>query len=278
MTKKSLSKKKSSVWMGLAFVCVAIVAVGYYWYSQERELKVVPEHDKRGNWEKAIKKGDHVLTPREQPRRFSIEKSVPYPNQGYESDGRGKGDSIQNDSFFVVTSDDKSRKSTERDTEERFAESKAANSEPETVPESAILAESEIDHNKPDYSDAEPPDVVAIWFDPQQVSHGGYVSVYVQVTDNLSGVSSISGTARSPSKTAALSFRCQKSGNDESFVGTLAIPDRAETGTWYLSTLHATDKVHNKRTYSENSALLRNSYFEVVGSDSDSVPPEVTAV
>jgi len=280
--------------MRLAFVFAAIVVVGYYWYSQDHESKVVPEdhkreigektiktgpeHHKREIREKTIKKGDHVLTPRDQTRLFSTEKRVPYPNQGDESDDRGKGDFIQNDRFFVVTSDDESRKSTERDAEERFAESKAANSKPGAVPESAILAEPEIDPDKPDYSDADPPDVIAIRFDPQQVSPGANVSVYVQATDNLSGVSSISGTARSPSRTAALSFSCQRSGSDESFVGTLPIPDRAEMGTWYLNTLRVTDKVHNKRTYSENSALLRNSYFEVIGSDSDSLPPEVTAV
>jgi hypothetical protein len=200
MTKKLLPKKKSSAWMGLAFVFSAIVVVGYYWYSQNHESKVVPEHHKREIRERTIKKGEHVLTPRDQTRRFSTEKRVPYPNQGDESDDRGKGDFIQNDSLFVVTSDDESRKSTERDTEERFAGSKAANSEPGAVPESAILAEPEIDPDKPDYSDADPPDVIAIRFDPQQVSPGANVSVYVQATDNLSGVSSISGTARSPSR------------------------------------------------------------------------------
>jgi len=61
-------------------------------------------------------------------------------------------------------------------------------------------------------------------------------------------------------------------------VGTLAIPDRAEMGRWYLTYLRIADKVYNSKTYSPNSALLTNSYFEVVGSDSDNIPPEVTAV
>ncbi len=278
MTKKLLPKKKVSVWMGLAFVFAAIVVVGYYWYSQDNESKGVPEHDKREIRERTIKEGDHVLTPRDQVRGFSTEKRVPYPNQGDESDDRGKGDSIQRDSLFVVESDDESRKSTGRDTEERPAESKRAVFEPGSAPESVIEAEPEIEPDKPDYSDADPPDVIGIRFDPQQVSPGANVTVYVQATDNLSGVSSIFGTARSPSRVAALSFSCQRSDSDESFVGTLEIPDHAEMGTWYLNTLRVTDKVHNRRTYSENSALLRNSYFEVIGSDSDSVPPEVTAV
>ncbi len=60
MTKKLLPKRKFSVWMGLAIVFAAIVVVGYYWYSQDRESKVVPEHHKGEIRERTIKKGDQV--------------------------------------------------------------------------------------------------------------------------------------------------------------------------------------------------------------------------
>jgi hypothetical protein len=278
MTKKSLRKTKFSTWIGFIFVFAVILVVGHYWYSQNRKSKGGPEHQKRGVREKAIEKGDHVLTHREQVRRFSVERRVPYPDQGDKSNDRGTGDSVQNDSLLMATSDDESGEFTERDMEERFAESEAADSDQGTVLEGAILAEPEISPDKPDYSDAEPPDVISIEFHPRQVSPGANVSVHVQATDSLSGVSSISGTAKSPSRTAVLSFGCQKSGSDESFVGTLTIPDRAEMGRWYLTYLRITDKVYNSKTYSESSALLKNTYFEVVGSDSDNVPPEVTAV
>jgi hypothetical protein len=277
MTKKSLPKKKPTRWIGLAFVLAAIVVIGY-WYSQDHDSKVGPEHQKREVGEKTTKKGDHVLTPRGQMARLSPEKRVTYPNQVDKSDGRGKGDSVHEDGVFTVTPDDESRKFTQQHMQQRLSESKAADSNRGTVMESTKLAEPEIDPDKPDYSDAESPDVIAIRFDPKQVSPGANVSVYVQATDNLSGVSSVSGTARSPSRAAVLSFRCQRSGSEESFVGTLAIPDRAEMGRWYLTYLRIADKVYNSKTYSTNSALLTNSYFEVVGSDSDNVPPEVIAV
>jgi hypothetical protein len=279
MPKKSLLRKKPFTWVGFAFAFAAIILVaGYYWYSQDRESKVGPEHQKRGVGEKPIKKPDHVSSPRVQIPRSSAEQRIPYSDQGDRSDDRGKGDFVQHDSLAAVGSDDESSKFTERDTAERFAQSRGADSDQGTVLESETLAEPEIDPDEPNYSDAAPPKVTAIRFDPQKVSPGDNVSVHVQATDNLSGVNSISGMVRSPSGAAALSFACQRSDQDESFVGTLAIPDRAEMGAWYLNRLRITDKVHNSRTYSEKSALLRNSYFEVIGSDSDGVPPEVTAV
>jgi hypothetical protein len=278
MTKKSLRKTKFSVWIGLAFVFTTVVVVAYYWYSHNYDSQVGSKHQTREVGKEAIKKSDDLLTRREQMRGFSAEKRVPFPGQRDESNGRERGDSAQNGSLFGVTSDDESKQFTEQDRKKRLAGSKAADPDRRSGPESATLDETEEDAYKPDYSDAEPPDVISIRFDPQQVAPGASVSVYVQAKDNLSGVSSISGAAKSPSGAAMLSFGCRRSGSDGPFVGTLAIPDRAELGAWYLKTLRATDKVHNRRTYSENSALLRNSYFVVVGSDSDNVPPEVTAV
>ena len=278
MTKKYLPKKKPSMWIGLALALATIVVIGYLWCGQDHESKVGPEQRKREVREKIIRKGDYVSSPREQMRRSSDEKSVQYSHQRGKPDDRGKRDAVRNGSLFTVAPDDQSGKFTERDMSARYAQSKEVDSDQGTVLESKILGEPEIDPDAPDYSDAAPPSVTAIRFDPQKVSPGAKVSVHVQATDNLSGVNSISGMVRSPSGTAVLSFACQRSDDDESFVGTLAIPDRAEMGPWDLTRLRITDKAHNSRTYSEESALLRNSYFEVTGSDSDGVPPKVTAV
>jgi hypothetical protein len=91
-------------------------------------------------------------------------------------------------------------------------------------------------------------------------------------------VNSVSGQATSPSGTAVLPFGCQRSDSEGSFAGILAIPDSAETGRWYLTYLRVTDNAYNSKIYSENAPLLTRSYFEVLGSDSDNLPPEVTAV
>jgi hypothetical protein len=278
MTKKYLPKNKPSMWIGLALALATIVVIGYLWYGQDHESKVGPEQRKREVRERIISKGDYMSSPREQMWRSSDEKSVQSPNQVVKSNDRGKRDAVKNGSLSTVAPDDQSRKLTERDMSARYAQSEVVDSEQRAVQESEMLGELEIDSETPYYSDGAPPSVTAIRFDPQKVSPGANVSVHVEATDNLSGVNSISGMVRSPSGTAVLSFACQRSDDDESFVGVLAIPDRAEMGPWDLTRLRITDKVHNSRTYSEKSALLRNSYFEVTGSDSDSTPPKVTAV
>jgi hypothetical protein len=278
MTKKSFNKKRSLKRIGLALVFATSAVIGYHWFTQDRESKVGSEDKKQEIRLKIIKQKDQLLRPPEQTQPLTAEQRIPYPDQGNKSDNRGKRESLDQDSLSTVTSDDERRKFTERVVAERPAESKAPDSDQETFLEGSRSADRETGRDEPDYSDAEPPKVTAIWFDPQQVPPGANISIYVQVTDNLSGVNSISGTAKSPSGTAVLSFGCQRSGGDESFVGTLAIPDQAEMGKWYLTYLQVTDKVYNSKTYSAKSDLLTNSYFEVVGSDSDNVPPEVTAV
>jgi hypothetical protein len=278
MTKKSAHKKRSLMWIGLTSVFATLAVIGYHWFTQDRESKEGCEDTKREVRVKIIKKKDHMSRRPEQTQSLRAEKGISYPDQGNKSDDCGKGDSVHQDNLSTVTSDDEHRKFTERVVAERPVESKARDSDQETFLEGSRSADRETGRDEPDYSDAEPPEVTAIWFDPQQVLPGANISIYVKATDNLSGISSISGTAKSPSGTAVLSFGCERSDSEDSFVGTSAIPDRAEMGRWCLTYLQVTDKVYNSKTYSPNSALLADSCFEVVGSDSDNVPPEVTAV
>jgi hypothetical protein len=278
MTKKSFNKKRALKRVGLACVVLTSAVIGYHWFTQDRESKVGSEDKKQEIRLKIIKQKDHMSRSPEQTQPLSTEKRLPYPNQENKSHGLEKGGSIHQDSLSTVTSDNEGRRFNERVAAESLVESKARDSDQETFVEGSKLADPETNRDEPDYSDAAPPEVTAIWFDPQEVPPGTNISIYVQAIDNLSGVSSISGTAKSPSGTAVLSFGCERSDSEDSFVGTLAIPDRAEMGRWYLTFLQIADKVSNSKTYPPNSALLTNAYFEVVGSDSDNVPPEVTAV
>lgn len=131
---------------------------------------------------------------------------------------------------------------------------------------------------KPEYSDAEPPTLLSIAFDPKETPPGANMVVYVHATDNLSGVHSVAGKAKSPSGNAMVPFGCQKSEENGFFVGVIEIPDRAETGTWSIASLRMTDKVQNLRNYSENDSALRTAHFEVIGPDSDNTPPIIVSV
>jgi hypothetical protein len=115
-------------------------------------------------------------------------------------------------------------------------------------------------------------------FDPEETPPGANVIIYVHATDNLSGVHSVAGKVKSPSGAALVSFSCQKSDENDSFVGTIEIPDRAETGTWTIANLRMMDKVQNLKKYSQNEPILQNARFEVIGSDSDNTPPIIVSV
>jgi hypothetical protein len=146
------------------------------------------------------------------------------------------------------------------------------------IQESKKSVEPDTSSEKPDYSDAEPPSLISVQFDPKESPPGANVLVFIQATDNLSGVDSISGKVKSPSGVAVLSFRCQRSDNEESFVGAIEIPDRAEMGTWSIRSLRLTDRVKNTKTYSERDSILGNAHFQIIESDSDNVPPIILDV
>lgn len=278
MAKKSLPKRKSSTWIGLAFALAAAVVFGYYWHGRDGALKGGLEQQERQVRQEATEKGVAVPSHGEPVHRFSAEKPIPYTRGGNRSDGGQEGDFISKDSLSVVTSDIASRRFLERDEGEKRSKSNAADADQATFSERSTLAEARTGEDEPDYSDAQPPEVIAIQFNPQQVPPGANVSIYVRAIDNLSGVNSVSGQATSPSGTAVLPFGCQRSDSEGSFSGILAIPDSAETGRWYLTYLRVTDNAYNSKIYSENAPLLTKSYFEVLGSGSDNLPPEVTAV
>jgi hypothetical protein len=275
---KSVNKKRAVMRIGLACLVAISAVIGYYWFRHDREAKVGSEDQKQEIRLKIIKQEDHRSRRPEETEPLSAEKGLFHTDQGNTSDHRETGESIHRDRLPSVGSDDERRRFTERDGATRLVESKPRDPDQEIFVEGSRWADPETDRDEPDYSDAAPPQVTAIWFDPRQVSPGDNISVYVQATDNLSGVNAISGTSKSPSGTAVLSFGCERSDTEDSFVGTLAIPDQAEMGRWYLTFLQVSDKASNRKTYAVNSALLTNAYFEVVGSDSDNVPPEVTAV
>jgi len=268
MNKKSPGKKKFIVGMGLIYICVAIGTVVYYRHNQVQKSEVTPDVTENASKRQVFSRD--AKAPSEQARRFPVRMPVTHPNDGHELGHRQK------------EVDKKLGRFSEQDRGKESTEPTMWMAEQDSDKENGMLGDSKgnskIDEIKPDYSDAEPPRVTTIRFEPQKVRHGDTLSVFVRVTDELSGVGTVSGTFRSPSGAAALPFRSQKSTEGGVFVGTLTIPARAETGLWYFDILHASDKAHNKRIYPEGSPLLKSSFFEVIGLDGDSTPPELIAV
>ena len=271
-----LPKKQFSILVGVIFVLTALAAIGYYWFSPDPTQP--PKQQVR---EAPTKEAGYLSPAAKRIGQRDPKNRIGDQGPGDNADIIDEAFSFHGDSPPPVTSshlDDKDGERSKAGAEEPFVPREETESETETVQDSDILEEPETYPDEPDYSDAEPPAVVAIWFDPRQISPEEKLSIYVQATDNLSGIDSISGVVRSPSQAAVLPFGGLRSGSSGLFVGSLRIPELAETGRWHIMSLRLTDKAHNRRHYSQNSPELRHAYFEIVASDSDKVPPEIIAV
>jgi hypothetical protein len=113
-------------------------------------------------------------------------------------------------------------------------------------------------------SDSEAPRLNDILLVPKQVRAGGTVQVRVRAEDDLSGIRSIIGWVRNPSKTARIPFDCKFVEQTNDYVGQFTLPELAETGRWYIEILHLFDKAGNKRQYTfDKDPELSEAFAEV---------------
>ncbi len=116
-------------------------------------------------------------------------------------------------------------------------------------------------------------------FDPPEIRDGAAATLVIQVTDDLSGVKTVSGSVRSPSGAATLFFQGQGEVGGSSFAGRIAIPSKAETGSWYVASLSVIDRAGNPLVANFTAGTgFPGSALRVVSEESDSTPPEVRRV
>ncbi|RJP60749.1 MAG: hypothetical protein C4541_03555 [Candidatus Auribacter fodinae] len=223
-----------------------------------------------------------VLSAEEQMKEYYREKGIEYPETA-EDVSRLREESRRVSSDLVERKSPRINQSAEQQTPEPAEATKqnmqsTSASIDGTAEEGVENVVAEQGTDQPDYSDAEPPEVIDIAFVPSEAFPGDSVTILVQAVDNLSGVASIYGVIHSPSKKATLSFSCPLLEDDGKFSGVIKIPEHAEEGQWLLSSLRLADAVNNSKNYSQNARLLRNSFLTVVNSDSDTLSPELRAV
>jgi hypothetical protein len=250
-------KKRVLSWVALVCASTAIAFAFHYWFgdsgSKDRSFQgkrvvrkeiaeqSIPTSSPRADFNYAVRQGTAATNPP--------------ANALSETDARQPSPRLV----------DNQRASTRRRTEHPIEQTEKS-------------SDLEAHSKKPEYSDAEPPTLLSISFEPKKAPPGTNVVVYIEASDNLSGVHAVSGRAKSPSGTAVVPFGCQKADDKESFVGVIEIPDRAETGSWSVASLRMTDRVQNSKTYTENDLVVRTAGFEVVGTGSDNSPPTVVDV
>lgn len=124
-------------------------------------------------------------------------------------------------------------------------------------------------------SDVTPPQLVTIEFVPPQVQDGEETVLAAVVTDNLSGVRSVSGVISSPSG-ALQGFACQRELETNRYVAHVAIPKDAAEGTWRVNYMTLTDNASNSINLSyAQGGLPPTASFKVVSSRPDSAGPNL---
>ena len=127
-------------------------------------------------------------------------------------------------------------------------------------------------------TDVTPPQLVAVEFTPPQVQDDGETMLAAIVTDNLSGVRSVSGVIASPSG-ALQGFACQREGQTDRYVARIKIPRDAAEGTWTVKYLTLTDNANNSVNLNQAAgALPPTAAFRVVSAASDSTAPVLRSV
>jgi len=125
-------------------------------------------------------------------------------------------------------------------------------------------------------TDTAPPQLGGAEFIPAQVQDDGETMFAAIVTDNLSGVRSVSGVIASPSG-ALQGFAGQREGETDRWVSRIKIPRDAAEGTWAVKYLTLSDNANNSVNLNQNSGLPQAT-FRVTSSASDSAAPSLKGV
>ena len=127
-------------------------------------------------------------------------------------------------------------------------------------------------------SDTQPPQLLAISFNPPQIHDGEETVLTVQASDDLSGIRSISGTIIAPSN-AVQGFALQRQFETDQYVAHITVPKDAAEGVWRVNYLSLIDNASNATTIAgAQGALPPTATFKVVSSHSDSTGPTLKGV
>lgn len=127
-------------------------------------------------------------------------------------------------------------------------------------------------------TDVTPPQLHGAEFSPPEVQDGGETVLTAFVSDNLSGVRSVSGVVASPSG-ALQGFACQREGQTDRFVTRIRVPREAAEGTWAVKYLTLTDQANNSINLNQaGGGLPPSASFRVVSNAPDSTAPVLRSV
>jgi hypothetical protein len=97
--------------------------------------------------------------------------------------------------------------------------------------------------------DVTPPVLHDVWVSPSVVNAGEAITVYVDVTDDLSGTDMVSCWISGPSGTQTIGISTTYNPSSDLWEGTATIPQYAENGIWKIDRISCTDNAQNYKYY-----------------------------
>ena len=116
--------------------------------------------------------------------------------------------------------------------------------------------------------DSQPPQMQALVLDRNVVSNveKSAIGVTASVTDDMSGVASLSGQVTGPPSsngTPRLYFSLSAGGDPNTWIGQIIVPALAAKGQWEVAWIQILDKANNLKTYSRSDPVLQRAVFNV---------------
>jgi hypothetical protein len=126
-------------------------------------------------------------------------------------------------------------------------------------------------------SDSTPPVLKNIWIERRAIRGGEKDVVFVEATDDKSGVNLVSAVFQSPSKLARIGAGCVRSEGDV-WRCELTVPTCIDCGEWQMEQVTLQDKANNLATFRLENPLVRAAKINITGDACDNTAPLLQSI
>lgn len=127
-------------------------------------------------------------------------------------------------------------------------------------------------------SDSQGPTLKNVWVEKPAMRAGEKNTIFVEASDDKSGVSLASGVFVSPSKHARLGFGCRPGAGGTVWECDFTPAANVECGIWQLEQIQLQDKARNMATYRNDVPSVRAVQIDITGQGCDNTPPVLSAL
>jgi hypothetical protein len=121
-------------------------------------------------------------------------------------------------------------------------------------------------------SDSTPPALRNVWLDRRAMRAGEHNTLFVDATDEKSGIHLVAAVFLSPSKLARFGVGCQKGANDV-YQCDISPPQCLDCGDWTLEQIQMQDNANNFTTVRSENATVAAIRLNITGDTCDNTPP-----